>query len=93
MTQINGPEIGQVTYKPVIVIEDSRKNEEGVSLRIAGSNGNTEFLIDEVVTIYTIIQEFLIAKGLNPNLEAAANRILDKGFISESSSEAFADTH
>lgn len=81
MPQITGPEIGQVTYKPVVEISDSRKNEDGVTLKIAGSNGNTEFVIDEVVTIYTILGEYLTMKGLDPALEAQANRILDQGFL------------
>lgn len=81
MVSFVGPDVAQVNYKPVITIEDSKKYDEGVTLKIAGSNGTSEFLLDEVVSIYVYVKDYLTAKGIDPTLEAAANRLLDKSYI------------
>lgn len=64
MATLTGPEIAQVAYKPVIEISDSKKYDDGVTLKLAGTNGSTEFTPDEVVTIYQFLGEFLTMKGL-----------------------------
>jgi hypothetical protein len=82
MVSFQGPDVAQVTYKPVIDISDSKKFDDGVTLKVAGTNGSTEFAIDDVVTIYVYLKDYLQAKGINPELEASANRLLDKSFLS-----------
>lgn len=81
MAQLTGPDSALVTYRPVIDISDSKKNEDAVTLKTAGSYGSTEFTADEIVTIYTYLGDFLRMKGVDPNLEAQANRLLDQSYI------------
>lgn len=64
MASVTGPFIEQTVEKPLILVEDSKKNEEAVSLKIAGSYGNTEFSLTEVAELHNYIGEFLQAKGL-----------------------------
>jgi hypothetical protein len=64
MASVTGPYVEQVTEKPLIVIADSPKNEEAIVLKIAGSYGNTEFLLTEIVEIRNYIDEFLQTKHL-----------------------------
>lgn len=65
MASLTGPEVAQVNYKPVIEVSDSKKYDDGVTMKLAGSNGATEFTADELVTIYRYIGDFLTMKGLN----------------------------
>lgn len=82
MVSFIGPDVAQVAYKPVITIADSTKFDDGVSLKIAGSNGATELTADEVVSVYVYVRDFLKAKGLDPDLVSQANRLLDQSYIS-----------
>lgn len=84
MASLTGPYIEQIVSKPVIEIADSKKFDEGVTLKINGSNGSGEFTVDEVVNIYSYIQDFLKMKGLDPSLESAANRLLDQSYLGSS---------
>lgn len=76
MTTFTGPDVAQITYKPVIIIEDSKKEEEAVSMKTAGSFGPSDFSGDEIVTIYQYIGDFLTAKGV----DLSALKRTDAGF-------------
>lgn len=89
MAELIGPDSALVTYRPVIEISDSKKNEDGVTLKTAGSFGSTEFTADEIVTIYTYLGDFLRMKGLDPDAEAAANRVLDQSFLTGTNTNTY----
>lgn len=81
MAALTGPDVQQITHKPVIEIADSKKFEDGISLKINGTNGTGEFTADDVVNIYVYIKDFLTMKGIDVELESAANRLLDQSYL------------
>ena len=81
MTSFIGPDIAQTVYKPVVIVEDSKKFEDGIVFKTNGSNGSNEFTGDDLVTVYAYIRDYLKSKGLDPDVEAAANRFLDQSYI------------
>lgn len=72
MAQIIGPYVSQVVEKPLIIVEDSRKNEDAISLKIAGSFGSTEFSTEDIAEIHKTLGDFLTMKGFNPSIESQA---------------------
>lgn len=79
MAALTGPDSALVQYRPVIEIADSKKFDEGIVLKTAGSNGSTEFTLDEIATIHAYIGDFLTMKGVNPTLQRQAADILRTG--------------
>lgn len=79
MAALTGPDSALVQYRPVIEIADSKKNDEAVTMKTAGSYGSAEFTIDEIATIHAYIGDFLTMKGVNPTLQRQAADLLRNG--------------
>lgn len=72
MAQIIGPYISQTVEKPLIIVEDSKKNEDGITLRLNGSLGPSEFSLEDIAEVHRYLGEFLDIKGVNGTVEAQA---------------------
>lgn len=76
MAELTGPDSALVTYRPVVQISDSKKNEDAITLKIAGSFGATEFTVEEIATVWEYLTDFLKLKGLDPQSEVRVSHFL-----------------